>query len=87
MSDDVSRISMLEIAEMSRTRRPVAEPEPEDNPRTLFSVKGRAAWYEWVKGYADSRGMSVMGVIDFALSEQAKRDQFPKPMPKRMASN
>jgi hypothetical protein len=65
---------------------PVAKkkPEPEEPPKTLFATKGRPVWFEWLKEYADSRGMTVSGVIDFSLSEQAKRDGFSRPMPKRM---
>lgn len=58
------------------------KPEPEPS-RTLFAVKGDPAWHEWLKSYADSLGMTVTGVIDYALREQAKRDKFAEPMPKR----
>ncbi len=54
-----------------------------EQPKTLFSIKGTQAWHEWLKEYAESRGMAVMAVIDHALREQAKKDGFPKPMPKR----
>ena len=60
------------------------EQEADDSPRTLFAVKGRPTWHAWLKGYADSIGTDVMGAIDAALRQQAKRDGYEDPMPKRM---
>jgi len=51
---------------------------------TLFAVKGKPSWHAWLKEYADSLGMDATVAIDNALRQQAKRDEFPKPMPKRM---
>ena len=62
---------------------PMAKEGPRDTPKTLFAIKGYPEWYDWLSRYAESRGMTATGVIDFALSEQAKRDKFPDPMPKR----
>ena len=58
--------------------------QPDDSTKTLLSIKGKPSWYLWLKEYADSLGMDAVGAIDNALRQQAKRDEFPKPMPKRM---
>jgi hypothetical protein len=57
-----------------------AEPEI---PKTLFAIKGVESWYAWLKGFAEFRGIGVMGLIDEALRDHAKREGFPRPMPKR----
>lgn len=71
--------------EMAKSRADSGSQDAEDKPKTLFAVKGRPAWHAWLKEYAESIGMDAMGAIDNALRQQAKRDEFPKPMPKRMS--
>ena len=73
---------MTAVAELEPM--PKKSPEPDDAPKTLFAVKGRETWYEWLRGYAEFAGLNMMTVIDVALREQAKRDGYGKPMPKRM---
>lgn len=82
MSDENVGLSVLESDEMAKAR--AGREEPDDTPKTLFSVKGRPSWFAWLKEYADSIGMDAVGAIDNALRQQAKRDEFSKPMPKRM---
>lgn len=60
-----------------------AKREAEETPRTLFSVKGLPSWHEWLKRYADFLGLNSTTAMDIALREQAKRDGFKEPMPKR----
>jgi hypothetical protein len=57
--------------------------EPDDIPKTLFAIKGKPAWYAWLKEYADSVGLDVTVTIDNALRHQARRDEFTEPMPRR----
>lgn len=59
-------------------------PEPEPAQKTLFSIKGDPAWFEWLKRYADFLGVAATTTIDLAVREQAKRDGFKEPMPKRL---
>lgn len=58
-------------------------PKPDDTPKTLFSIKGAPSWFEWLKSYAEHRGLPVTSLLDFALYEQAKRDGFALP-PRRI---
>jgi hypothetical protein len=62
-------------------KKKAARREPQ---RTLVSLKGDPAWLEWLKDYADSLGVQTTTAIDLALRDQAKRDGFARPMPKRL---
>lgn len=65
--------------------KPAQEPESPRTHVSLITLKGNPEWLEWLKRYAESMGMQLTTVIDFALREQAKRDGFAEPMPKRMS--
>jgi hypothetical protein len=53
--------------------------------KTLIALKGEPVWLEWLNAYADHLGISATTAIDLALRDQAKRDGFTEPMPKRFA--
>lgn len=55
----------------------------ESTLKTLFAVKGTVTWYDWLRRYATSRGVGIMALIDSALRDDAIRNGFTEPMPKR----
>jgi hypothetical protein len=75
--------STTAVAERGPMAKKKAEPKGQ---KTLFAVKGSDEWFDWLKRYADSVGVSAMVAIDLALKDKAKRDGFPEPMPKRIGS-
>ncbi len=79
MFDDAEGLAVLELDDVAKRKA-----EADDTPKTLFSIKGKPSWHAWLKRYADSLGMDATVAIDNALRQQAKRDEFPDPMPKRM---
>jgi hypothetical protein len=63
-------------------RGPRKSPGPE--PRgVLFSVKGRPAWYEWLKRLAAFDRSSVVELVDRASARYAKEIGFDEPPPER----
>jgi hypothetical protein len=72
-----------DVREVGMAKKKTTPPTREAQ-RTLISLKGDPAWLDWLKGYADSLGIQATTAIDLALREQAKRDGFGKPMPKRL---
>ena len=73
-------IGLLEPPAVAK-KKPEPKPEPEQ-ARTLFAIKGFPSWHDWLKRFAESRGMQATTLIDFCLREQAARDGFELP-PKR----
>lgn len=64
--------------------RPKKKQSKADGPqKTLVSLKGNIEWADWLREYAESIGLPVTNAIDIALREQAKRDGFKRPMPRR----
>jgi hypothetical protein len=53
--------------------------------KSLITLRGEPEWLEWLKRYADHLGVQATNAIDIALREQAKRDRFNEPMPKRFS--
>lgn len=79
-------VALLECpVDMAKNKARQPEPEPDEPIKTLFAVKGRPVWFDWLREYAEFLGMPTTTTFDLALREQAKRDGFPKPMPKRMS--
>jgi len=48
-------------------------------------VKGDPEWLEWLTRYAEWLGVGATTAIDISIREQAKRDGFDEPMPKRFS--
>lgn len=78
---DTEVVGIAEFEAMPSRKQPEKR-----SPKTLFSIKGFQEWYDWLVAYSESLGMTVTGAIDYALREQAKRDKFEQPMPKRFGS-
>jgi hypothetical protein len=47
--------------------------------KNLIVVRGYEAWGEWVEGLAKHLGTPVVGTVDRALRELAKREGYPPP--------
>lgn len=75
---------MLDLDAVMVAEREMAKKPEKQEPKTLFAVKGFPEWFEWLQRYADHVGLPMMSVIDTALRNQAKRDEFPEPMPRRI---
>jgi hypothetical protein len=72
---------------MAKTRGRELEPTPDPEGKarvSLITLKGDPAWLEWLQEYADFLGVPNTTALDIAVREQAKRDGFGKPMPKRL---
>jgi hypothetical protein len=59
----------------------VHKPQPQ---KSLITLNGDPAGLEWLEEYADFLGVANTTAIDISVREQAKRDGFTKPMPKRL---
>jgi hypothetical protein len=81
MSIGYQSAAILERNGMAKAKK--RKPDPADQ-KTLIALKGNPDWLEWLKRYADSLGVPLTTSIDIALREQAKRDGFIEPMPKRL---
>jgi hypothetical protein len=57
--------------------------KPPERLKPLITLRGEPEWLEWLKRYATDRGLQLTTIIDIAVREQAKRDGFDEPMPKR----
>lgn len=64
---------------------PKGKPKVSEPLKSLITLRGEPEWLEWLKRYADHLGVQTTTSIDIALREQAKRDGFDEPMPKRFA--
>jgi hypothetical protein len=51
--------------------------------KPVITLVGTEDWLEWLKRYAEFRGFQMTTAIDVALRDQARRDGFEEPMPKR----
>jgi hypothetical protein len=71
-----------DVAEaMGMAKKRAGDREPQ---KSLITLKGDPSWLEWLKRYADSLGVTASTALDIAVREQAKRDGFKEPMPKRL---
>lgn len=59
----------------------MAKKKPTQKPMVL-GMRGSEAWKKWLDEYADHRRMTVVGLIDRVLEEDAARNGF-RPPPKR----
>jgi hypothetical protein len=64
---------------------PKGKPKVSEPLKSLITLRGEPGWLDWLKGYADHLGVQATTAIDIALREQAKRDGFEEPMPKRFS--
>lgn len=55
------------------------KPAKKDEKKNVLVVRGYVAWGEWVEGYAASKGMPAVVLVDHLLRESAKRDGYPAP--------
>lgn len=66
------------ISTMARAKRK-ADPVPAPIRRSIVNIRGTEAWRDWLVSYATFRRVPVAVVIDLALAEAAKRDNFEPP--------
>jgi hypothetical protein len=62
-------------------RKKPKAPEP-PRKKNLVVIRGFEDWGKWLEGYAGSKGMPVVVLIDHLLREAAREDGYPAP-PKR----
>ncbi len=51
--------------------------------RPLMTVKGRQAWFEWLKRFSEHAGLPISNTLDVALKHYAEHLEFDEPMPRR----
>lgn len=64
--------------------RPKATPEQER--KSLTTLKGPQDWCEWMAGLAEHSGMSLAGMIDQATKDYAKKVGYKEAPPPRRYS-
>jgi len=73
-------------------RRPVGEADPVDKPGTgslhkggkpnVFSMRGTKEWREWLTRFATHHRMTPTTLVDYALTQAARRAGFEEPPPR-----
>lgn len=52
---------------------------PRRQLKIVLALSGTKAWGEWLEGYAKSKGMPVVVLLDHLARESAKKDGYPPP--------
>lgn len=63
--------------------RPKKQPKKETPPKTI-GIRASVEWAEWVEGLAKHYRTNVAGIIDRALAEWAKSENYPSVPPERI---
>lgn len=72
---------MARAKSMTATAKAKAKAKPAESQRqrNVLALRGTDEWKAWLDGYATRKGMPVTVLVDHALRELARRDQYPEP--------
>lgn len=68
---------------MSRTKKtmPAKGGKDSESPRqkNIFALRGTDEWKQWLDGFSARMGMPTTVLVEHALRELAKRNEYPTP--------
>ena len=64
-------------------KKPGPKPRPTPIPQKTIAIRGTEEWTTWIETLADDYRTTVSGIVDRALAEWVKSENYPNQPPRR----